>query len=94
MLIIVAHRELVHHQHSGGTMSVSVRISGKKGKTIITPEDGATVADVVREAAALLGLDGFNVANNVFVADGHEVAADHPADGVTKVDAAPQARLG
>lgn len=75
-------------------MAVSVRISGKQGKVVITPKAGATVADVVREAAEVLGLAEFNPERNVFVVDGHEVAGDQEVGEATKVDAVPQARLG
>ena len=36
------------------TKTISVRIAGKKGKVDVEPRKGATVADVLSEAAALL----------------------------------------
>ena len=36
--------------------TISVRIAGKKGKVNIEPRKGATVADVLAEAAELLGV--------------------------------------
>ena len=38
------------------TKTISVRIAGKKGKVDVEPRKGATVADVLSEAAALLGI--------------------------------------
>lgn len=75
-------------------MAVSVRISGKRGKVTVHPKDGATVADVVREAVETLGIDGFNTDAIVFVVDGHDVPGNHKVGEATNVDAAPQARLG
>jgi hypothetical protein len=74
--------------------SASVRISGKRGNVTVEVKPGSTVGDVVREAAGVLGLEGFSVEKSKLMVEGAEVPADTPVEDGTKVDAAPAARLG
>lgn len=85
------------HTEQGRTImakTVSVRISGKKGKITVEPAEGATYADVVREAAETLGLEGYDPAGAKLMVDGNEVSPDDAVQDGAKVDAAPAARLG
>ena len=72
--------------------TISVRIAGKKGKVNIEPKAGATVADVLAEAAELLGIPApIGVA---ILVDGTQVEPEAPVEGATKVDAVPKPNLG
>ena len=72
--------------------TISVRIAGKKGKVNIEPKAGATVADVLAEAAELLGVPApIGVA---ILVDGTQVEPEAPVEGATKVDAVPKPNLG
>ena len=72
--------------------TISVRIAGKKGKVDIEPRKGATVADVLAEAAELLGVPApIGVA---ILVDGTQVQPEAPVEGATKVDAVPKPNLG
>ena len=72
--------------------TISVRIAGKKGKVNVEPEKGATVADVLAEAAELLGVPApIGVA---ILVDGTQVEPEAPVEGATKVDAVPRPNLG
>ena len=74
------------------TKTISVRIAGKKGKVDIEPRKGATVADVLAEAAELLGIPApIGVA---ILVDGTQVQPEAPVEGATKVDAVPKPNLG
>ena len=74
------------------TKTISVRIAGKKGKVDIEPRKGATVADVLAEAAELLGIPApIGVA---ILVDGTQVQPEAPVEGATKVDAVPRPNLG
>lgn len=75
------------------TSSVSVRISGKKGKIKIEAKEGSTAADVVAEAAEQLGVY-LDLTAVSFIVDGTEATGDTPVTGDQKVDAAPHAKLG
>ena len=71
--------------------ATTVRISGKRGTVNVTVTDGATVRDVLVEAAEILGLTGFEPA--AALADGQPVGLDEPADAAN-LAAVPAARLG
>ena len=74
------------------TKTISVRIAGKKGKVDIEPRKGATVAEVLAEAAELLGVPApIGVA---ILVDGTQVPPETPVEGATKVDAVPRPNLG
>ena len=72
--------------------TISVRIAGKKGKVNIEPKAGATVADVLAEAAELLGVPVPE--GNAVMVDGQQAALDAPVEGAEKVDAVPKPNLG
>lgn len=72
--------------------TISVRIAGKKGKVNIEPKAGATVADVLAEAAELLGIPVPE--GNAVMVDGAPAKLDTPVEGVEKVDAVPKPNLG
>ena len=74
------------------TKTISVRIAGKKGKVDIEPRKGATVADVLAEAAELLGVP-VPVGNAVMV-DGERAALDAPVEGAEQLDVVPMPNLG
>lgn len=74
--------------------TVSVRISGKKGKTTIKVTAGATATDAILEAAAILGLPNFTLEGSTVVIDGETAAADAPIETATKIDVTPKASLG
>ena len=71
--------------------TTTVRISGKRGKVTVAVTDGATVRDVLIEAATTLGFEGFEPA--AALADGQPVGLDEPADAAN-LAAVPAARLG
>ena len=72
--------------------TISVRIAGKKGKVDIEPRKGATVADVLAEAAELLGVPVPE--GNAVMLDGAPAKLDAPVEGAKKVDAVPKPNLG
>lgn len=74
------------------TKTISVRIAGKKGKVDVEPRKGATVADVLSEAAALLGIPVPE--GNAVLVDGKQAGLDAPVEGAEKVDAVPKPNLG
>ena len=74
------------------TKTISVRIAGKKGKVDIEPRKGATVADVLAEAAELLGVP--TPSGVAILSDGTQVQPEAPVEGATKVDAVPKPNLG
>ena len=73
--------------------TVKVGLSGKRGKVVVTVNDGSTIADVITEAASILGVTGFKPA--AATADGQPVDLDEavPAEAEV-VNAVPAARLG
>ncbi len=75
------------------TKTISVRIAGKKGKVDIEPRKGATVADVLAEAAELLGVP-MPIVGVAILIDGTQVKPEAPVEGATKVDAVPKPNLG
>lgn len=75
-------------------MSVSVRISGKKGKVNVEAKEAKTVGEAVAFAAEALGIEGYDPSRAKLMVDGAEVTADTPVTDGAKVDAAPAARLG
>ena len=72
--------------------TISVRIAGKKGKVDIEPRKGATVADVLAEAAELLGVPVPE--GNAVMVDGAPAKLDTPVEGVETIDAVPKPNLG
>ena len=80
-----------HYLNATVTGDRSYRISGKRGTVNVTVTDGATVRDVLVEAAEILGLTGFEPA--AALADGQPVGLDEPADAAN-LAAVPAARLG
>lgn len=74
------------------TATVSVRISGAKGRVDITLAEGATAADVLAEAAQALGIP--TPVGVVIMVDGQPAEADASVEGAAKVDAVPKPNLG
>ena len=74
------------------TKTISVRIAGKKGAATVEPKKGATVADVLAEAAELLGVP--TPIGVAILIDGTQVQPEAPVEGATKVDAVPKPNLG
>ena len=74
------------------TKTISVRIAGKKGKVDIEPRKGATVADVLAEAAELLGVPVPE--GNAVMVDGAPAKLDTPVEDVETIDAVPKPNLG
>lgn len=72
--------------------TVSVRISGVKGRVDIELNQGATAAEVLAEAAEALGIPApIGVA---ILVDGTQVEPEAPVEGAAKVDAVPKPNLG
>lgn len=75
--------------------TVSVRISGKRGKVTVPIDDEKvkTVSDAITVAAEQLGLN-VDFDSLTIIVDGEEASAETPVEGATKIDAAPHASLG
>lgn len=72
--------------------TVSVRISGAKGRVDITLAEGTTAADVLAEAAQALGIP--TPIGVAILVDGQPAEATASVKGANKVDAVPKPNLG
>lgn len=98
--LVLSHPQSQHHSTRKGTImanaKASVRISGKKGKISVNYDPSkTTLAEVINEAVASLGLEGFNTNGTKVLVDGVETdPTETVPEGAQKIDVAPQARLG